>query len=175
MVRNSDGCRLGGDQSLLAGSVARRRWRYKSRADESAGLQFSRRGLILAGRCHYTLMKSILELIADIPTNAALRLQAAALEKKIAELEAANADLKKRVGQLESELSAKTRLEEFVEHHGALFKRKPGGGYHAAVYCPHCKQSVGSLHALPYDCSCGWSADFNHFDLEKVMQDLPQP
>ena len=102
-----------------------------------------------------------------------IRAQAAALEKKVAELETENATLKKRVGQLEAELSEKTRLEEFVEHHEALFKRKPGGGYHTAVYCPRCKQSVSSFHTLPYDCSCGWSGDFNHFDLTRVMKDLP--
>jgi hypothetical protein len=117
-------------------------------------------------------MKSILELIADIPTNASLRLQAAALEKKVAQLEAENATLKQRVGQLESGLAAKTMLQEFVEHRGALFKRKPDGGYHLAVYCPRCKQSVGSFHTLPYECSCGWSADFSGSDLQSVMKDL---
>jgi hypothetical protein len=91
----------------------------------------------------------------------------------VADLEAENVVLKKRVGQLEGELSAKTTREEFVEHRGALFKRKAGGGYHMAVYCPRCKQSASSLHTLPYDCPCGWSADFNKFDLAAIMKDLP--
>ena len=98
--------------------------------------------------------------------------QAQALEKKVAELEAENAKLKKCVSHLESELATKTWTEEFVEHRGALFKRKPGGGYHLAVYCPTCKKSCSSNHTLPYDCSCGWSADFAGWQLQSVINEL---
>ena len=107
-----------------------------------------------------------------------IRAQAAALEKKVAELEAENATLKKRVGQLETELAARSRAEEFEECHGALFKRNPRGGYHTAVYCPHCKQSAGCIpgsygHDVPYNCKCGWVATFTPCGLEYVMKDLP--
>ena len=109
-----------------------------------------------------------------------VREQAAALEKKVADLETENAALKKRVGQLETELSAKVQAEDFIEQRGALFKRKPGGGYHAAVYCPRCRIAVSSgiisgIHArmIPYHCSCGWTASFGPGHLSEVMGELP--
>ena len=102
-----------------------------------------------------------------------IRAQAAALEKKVADLEADNTALKKRVSHLESELAAQTRLKEFEEHRGAFFKRKPDGSYHLAVYCPRCKQSANSNHMLPYSCSCGWSAGFAAWELKSVMKELP--
>ena len=108
-----------------------------------------------------------------------IRAQAAALEKKVADLEADNTALKKRVGQLESELSAKTRLEEFAEQEGALFKRKPDGSYHAAVYCPRCKIAAGTtgsiIHrsVIPYSCGCGWVSGFPASRLDTILKELP--
>src|ERR1017187_9156779 len=98
----------------------------------------------------------ILDLLAGIPINAVQRLQLQTFENEVTKLEKENADLKKRVSQLESELAAKTRLEEFVEHHGALFKRKPGGGYHSAVYCPRCKQR-SEERRVGKECRSRWS------------------
>src|SRR5438552_15570882 len=75
--------------------------------------------------------------------------QAQALEKQLAALVVENAALKQRVAQLEQQVAAQTALEEFVECRGALFKRKPGGGYHLAVYCPHCNKPVASIENEP--------------------------
>src|SRR4051794_29856837 len=98
-------------------------------------------------------MKSILELIADIPTNATLRLQAQALVKQVADLQAENATLKKRVSDLQAQIASNTVSDEFVECRGALFKRKPGGGYHNAVYCPDCHGPKMSLmDEIPFGC-----------------------
>lgn len=93
-----------------------------------------------------------------------------------------NEKLKRRVVELEdvvrsltTELRSKKTEEEFVEHRGALFKKKPGGGYHLAVYCPNCRQPAGSIHAvMPF--SCGqrhWSSAFTSGDLEKILKELP--
>jgi hypothetical protein len=80
-------------------------------------------------------MKSILELIADIPTNANLRLKAQALEKEVSDLQQRCSEFEKLVGSLKEELAAKTLCADFVEHRGALFKRNPKGGYYDDVLC----------------------------------------
>ena len=110
---------------------------------------------------------SIIEFLAGIPVNAVLRERIAALiednerlSKQVVELEQENAALKKQEGSHRSQILAASSPAEFEEHRGALFKRKPGGGYHLAVYCPNCKRSASSFHVLPYECSCGWSGDF---------------
>jgi uncharacterized protein YlxW (UPF0749 family) len=56
-----------------------------------------------------------------------IREQADALQKKVADLDQENANLKKAVACLERDIASKTASEEFVEHRGALFKRKPSG------------------------------------------------
>jgi hypothetical protein len=118
-------------------------------------------------------MKSIVELIADIPTNAVLRLQAQALEKKVGELETENSRLVKRVAELERQILSSASATEFVEHRGALFKRKPGGGYSDQPYCFVCKKPLSShMGMLPYSCMCGYSADFTGGDLRDVMRGL---
>ncbi len=120
-------------------------------------------------------MKSILELIADIPTNAGLRLQVQALEKKVVELETENAALKKRVAQMESQALTHARAGEFVEHRGACFKRKPDGdGYIDTPYCGVCQKPMSSSQRmLNYRCMCGHVADFTGRQLSEVMRGLP--
>jgi hypothetical protein len=102
-----------------------------------------------------------------------VREQALTLEKKVAGLEQENSRLKNRVSELETEISANTKSEEYVEHHGALFKRKPSGGYHSAVYCPSCRGTMSGFHTFPYHCNCGREVDFSKFDLDRIMRDLP--
>jgi len=119
-------------------------------------------------------MKSIVELIADIPTNAVLRLQAQALEKKVGELQAENARLVKRVAELEAQVLAGVRADDFVEHRGAFFKRKQGGGYSDQPYCFVCKKPMSShLSMMPFECVCGYSVGFSGAQLSDVMRDLP--
>ena len=120
-------------------------------------------------------MKSILELIADIPTNAVLRLQAQTLEKQVSDLQQENASLKKRLADLQAQIASKAALDEFVECRGAFFKRKPTGGYHNAVFCPDCRGPMMSLmDELPFGChKCKRSVSFTGHDLPAVMRELP--
>ena len=120
-------------------------------------------------------MKSILELIADVPTNAVLRLQAQALEKKVAELEKKCASLESQVSGLQHELAAKTVTADLVEHKGALWKRKPGGGYYDDVLCRECHNPMVSFCKIhPYHCDpCNVVVNFNGRELSQVMRSLP--
>ena len=105
---------------------------------------------------------------------ALIREQAQALEKQVAELQGENTNLKRRVAELNAQVLTKTELDEFVECRGALFKRKPGGGYHNAVFCPDCQKPMSSLMGdLPYNChKCHRSVDFTGNDLPNVMREL---
>jgi regulator of replication initiation timing len=127
-------------------------------------------------------LSDIISKLGDIPTVAVLRErvafaaeQAKTLEKKVEDLERENAALKQENTRLNAELAAKTREEQFVEHRGALFKRKPEGGYHLAVYCPRCHSSTSSLHGAPYACTeqCWWIGEFSQRELAKVISELP--
>jgi primosomal protein N' len=104
-----------------------------------------------------------------------VREQASSLEKQVAALQNENRTLKETVAKLQRELSSKMAAEEFVEHRGALFKPKVGGGYHQAVYCPRCRGPMSSLLGeIPYRCQpCKVSVDFTGKELTKVMSDLP--
>src|SRR5262245_7505836 len=112
------------------------------------------------------IMRERLDLIRD---------QAQALDNKVATLEQENTALKKGVGELEGQLAAKTAREEFVECRGALFKRKPMGGYHLAVYCPQCRGPMMSLiDRTPFTCGpCKVSVSFTGHQLRAVMGELP--
>ena len=128
-------------------------------------------------------LSDIISKLADIPTIAVLRErvafaaeQAKALEKKVEQLERENAALKEENRRLKAELAAKTREEQFVEHRGALFKRKPEGGYHLAVYCPLCHNPTSAVvDEIPYACTnkCGWVGTFTRRELQKIMAELP--
>ena len=63
---------------------------------------------------------------------------------------------------------------EFIAHEGAVFKRKPEGGYEPEVYCPGCGQSVSALaESLCFYCPhCNWRADFTGRQLPAVMKSL---
>jgi hypothetical protein len=115
-----------------------------------------------------TIMKERLALMAD---------KAKVLEEQIVQLQRKVAALEEDKRNLNSKLSAASRAEEFVEHRGALFKRKPEGGYHLAVYCPICHKPTGALDSdFTYGCTerCGWVGTFTPRDLEKIMKELPQ-
>jgi hypothetical protein len=120
-------------------------------------------------------MKSILELIADIPTNAVLRLEAKALEKKVAELEQKCSGLESQVSGLKQQLAAKTVTADFVEHKGAFWKRKPDGGYYDDVLCRKCHNPMVSFCKVhPYRCaSCEVTVDFTGRELSQIMRSLP--
>jgi DNA-directed RNA polymerase subunit M/transcription elongation factor TFIIS len=66
--------------------------------------------------------------------------------------------------------------ESFVEFRGGLFKARPGGGYHDAVFCPKCKKAMVSYNKIePFTCEdCRTAVDFNGRELWRVMQNLPR-
>ena len=103
-----------------------------------------------------------------------IREQADALEKRNAALEQQLADCKKRISTLESELAAKTALQEFVEHRGALFKRNPSGGFHKAVYCPLCRLPMGNAHPrVPFNCArCHIQTAFTVSELDSIIGEI---
>ncbi len=96
------------------------------------------------------------------------------LKERVIDLEKENARLKEEHDETQVKLQSLSVPDEFVEHQGALFKKKPGG-YHLAVYCPRCHTSTFSLeNALPFSCeSCKWAANFTGGELESIMKDLP--
>jgi hypothetical protein len=104
-----------------------------------------------------------------------IREQAQVLQKQILYLQEENSTLIKRVAELERQAATKKALEEFVECRGALFKRKPDGTYHQAVFCPICRAPMCSLQQMmPYLCRCGITVDFTGCDLRAVMAELPK-
>ena len=122
--------------------------------------------------------------ISEIPTNSVLRErvallkdQAEAMEKRLKDLEQENTNLRSRIAEFEDGEAEKALSADFVEHRGASFKRKPGGGYERAVFCPVCHRSTFSLgKVLPYSCDkCQWGADFNGMELDEVLKELPNP
>lgn len=107
---------------------------------------------------------------------ALLREQLQVVEKQVEKLETENTELKKQLSQKTKQLEASTSGDEFVEHRGTLFKRKPEGGYHQTAYCPTCKRVARTLdNDFPYSCkSCGWSVNITPNDLKRIIQELPQ-
>jgi hypothetical protein len=104
-----------------------------------------------------------------------LRDQAKALEKE-------NADLKKRVAELEEltrtlagNLKAKAATEEYVRHRGVLFRKLPDGDYEECVYCPNCHGPMFSLQGiLPFSCGkCKVTANFTGSELTtKILPEV---
>lgn len=128
-------------------------------------------------------MSKILDLLANIPTVtvlreriALIREQAQILEKQMEACQKENARLKEEIAHLHKDLSTYRKAEEFVEHRGALFKRKSGGGYHLVVYCPLCHSSTSALEpGIQFACTdrCGWIANFKGMDLDGIIKELP--
>jgi hypothetical protein len=88
-------------------------------------------------------LSDIISKLGDIPTNAVLRErvafaadQANALEKKVENLERETPRLEKRIAALRLSLPPKHEKSSFVEHRGALFKRKPEGGLSSGGILP---------------------------------------
>ncbi|RLJ20779.1 hypothetical protein DJ031_04520 [bacterium endosymbiont of Escarpia laminata] len=99
------------------------------------------------------------------------------LRENMENLQKENAGLVERCAELEEQVSRQNQGGEFVEHYGALFKRRSGGGYSKTPYCPVCGRSMWCFQRVfPYegsDDSCGHKADFKGGDLERVFAELP--
>ena len=114
-----------------------------------------------------TILKDRLELVKD---------QAKILEDENAGLRQEVAELRAEVSMLESKLAAAEKEDEFVEHRGALFKKKPGGGYHQAAYCPTCKTPMGGRPSSPLPMLCGKCQSVTPFrarELNRILAQLP--
>jgi regulator of replication initiation timing len=128
------------------------------------------------------LISALTHLLAELPISSVLRErvgllkdQVESLEKRNRQLEQENTDLQSRLRELEISEADRACSSEFVEHRGALFKRKHDGGYEHAVYCPECHRSAFSMDKFfPYACDkCQWSADFTGRELDEVLGGLP--
>lgn len=106
--------------------------------------------------------------------NSLLRDQIDILKSEFTKLDRENSDLKRRNAELEKRLAASEENEQFVEERGALFKRRPQGGYHNAVYCPKCRQSASPFPpGEEFNCTCGWFSAFTEDELPTIMRSLP--
>lgn len=120
------------------------------------------------------------DILQGIPVNAVLRERIELAAERLKAAEEKNVELQKKVTALEkdnrklkNQVSEKAKLNEFIEHRGALFKRKGANGYHNAVFCRKCKGTMISLEGvLPYSCDCGACVDFTGNQLASVMGEL---
>ena len=105
-----------------------------------------------------------------------IKKQAEAVEKQLVDSQKENATLKVKTTELESQIAYWTKKDEFVEGRGALFKRKPEGGYYVCVYCPKCFGPMSSLaNEIPFNCGvCHTKVGFTGKELSKVMGELPK-
>ncbi len=105
--------------------------------------------------------------------NALLQDKLVLLKEELAKLEKENGDLKAQVATLNQQLSANAAAQEFQEERGALFKRKPGGGYHNAVYCPKCHHSTTPFPpGAEFCCDCGWFSSFTERELAAIIASI---
>lgn len=112
----------------------------------------------LAAREHIDLLKTRLALV----------------EKELAEAKALNAKLEQDVGALHEQLGRESVARKFTHERGAEFLKRPGGGYHQAVYCPKCLASARALDSRHvYHCvPCRWSASFGPQQLAGIIAEL---
>jgi hypothetical protein len=121
------------------------------------------------------VMKDHLGLLRDRLANVEIQIGElnAAHEKEIRDLKADHA---KAIQELKSSYERqKLGTEQYIEHRGALFKRKGDGNFHEAVYCPRCRIATSPFPPFgrsPYTCNCGWIATFTPYDLKQVMSEL---
>jgi hypothetical protein len=105
--------------------------------------------------------------------NALLHDKLVLLKEEVAKLEKENSDLKAKVAALNQQLSSSAATHEFQEERGALFKRRAGGGYHNAVYCPKCHHSTAPFPpGAEFCCDCGWFSSFTERELPGIIASL---
>ena len=102
--------------------------------------------------------------------------QITALEKKNGELETKNEQLVSENATLRAQLATAKKADEFEEHYGAAFKRKPDGSFHHGIYCPIHHLPASSIDSdFPYSCpqkGCGWASDITPGTLGQVIQKI---
>lgn len=129
-------------------------------------------------------MKSIIDILKDIPVSAAQKVQIESLESELrkitdenAALKKENAGLQEKAFNLEKELSKHRSSEEkFIEHAGIKFRKVTGGYDKTMPYCPVCEialypGTVGNRRF--HTCSkCGFVAPFPVRHLSMVTRGL---
>ncbi len=128
-----------------------------------------------------SIAKELVDLARDAASLPVLRERILLLKEKVEMLEKEVKQLKKEKilrekenADLKNQVLGYSESEEFVEHRGALFKKKPGGGYHLAVYCPNCHKSTSNFERnIVFRCSsCDWCSSFKGDDFKKVFMEL---
>ena len=107
---------------------------------------------------------------------ALLKEQIQAVEKQLVDCQKENATLKSKLTEFENQIAYWTKKEGFIQHYGALFKRKSHGSYDICVYCPKCFGPMSSLaNEVYFRCTvCKTSVNFTGHELNKVMSELPK-
>lgn len=128
------------------------------------------------------LFQEIERLIVERGSSAVMRQQNEFLLQRLtmlkddfAKLEKENSDLKQRIAELGAASAARSVAEAFTEYRGALFKKRPGGGYEYAVYCHRCQASTSAWpdDSEVFSCTCGWCSSFRGNQLAAVIAELP--
>ena len=129
------------------------------------------------------IVSEIRNILKEIPLSDILREKLSIAERAIEQLEKENIELKKqnsnlleRANKYEKQLASfRAPKEEFIEERGALFKRRPEGGYHKAVFCLKCRMPMMSMErVIPYSCErCKIAVDFTGDELPDILKELP--
>jgi ribosomal protein S27AE len=129
------------------------------------------------------LLQLVQDLINEHGSSSILRDRLLLLKDQIANFEKKCSDLEKELAEKEAELirvlaqlEKQKASEKFVEHKGALFKRKPSGRYDDTPFCPRCKFPMGALEDwIRFDCGrCGLVSRFCGHDLPRIMKELEE-
>lgn len=129
----------------------------------------------------YASMRTTLDLLSGIETNAVLAERVALLKDQIDILrntcettEKELSELKIKCAKQDEELARYRAAEEFVFQSGAAFK-KTATGYIKAVYCPNCLTVAGgSVLRFPFQCGkCKWRSMFKIGEFERIFNSLP--
>jgi len=106
---------------------------------------------------------------------ALLRDQVEALQANVVRLEKQNTELARHCERLQKEAARDRVDQQYVEGRGgAFFKKRAGGGYVLAVYCPSCKQPASDFPpGEEFHCDrCMWHSTFPARDLAGVIAEL---
>ena len=121
------------------------------------------------------------EMLKEVPLSAVLKERLALVQDQLsfasdekAKLQEELAQAKEEIARLRQQVAAQAVAEEFVEEQGALFKRKPGGGYHEVVYCPWCRFATKPEPSFDmFRCApCKWHSPFAPIELKTILARL---
>ena len=97
-------------------------------------------------------------------------------EEKLAKAEQRIDELTQENSKLHEQVAEAERLHEFDEVSGVLFKRRVGGGYHDAVYCPKCRIAMMEVvYGGIYCDGCKWRAPIRANDVPALRASLTTP